>query len=343
MTFSVVQQQDLKSLNTLALPASAEYFARIESVPDLQQAIQWANEKQLQITLLGGGSNIVLASDIPGLVLKVAINGVELISEDDRQVLIRVGAGEDWPRLVEYTLDNNWYGLENLSLIPGCVGAAPVQNIGAYGVELAKRLHSVEVVCLENGTARVLSGDECEFGYRDSIFKRELRGKVAITSVTLSLSKKPDLVLTYPALQMAAGEVSGQNLTPKKISELVCEIRRSKLPDPVSTPNAGSFFKNPVISSTQAKTLRGKFPDMVQYPVSAVEVKLAAGWLIEKAGWKGRQIGDIAVHDRQALVLVNRGDGTGQQLLDVAGQIVDSVKQEFGVKLEMEPRILPEV
>lgn len=343
MTFTVAEQYDLKSLNTLALPARAEFFARIENVSDLQQAIQWAGERQLQITLLGGGSNIVLASDIPGLVLKMAIAGIELIDEDDQRVLIRIGAGENWPQLVEYTLDNDWYGLENLSLIPGCAGAAPVQNIGAYGVELAEYLHSVEVISLTTGGLKELSNAECEFGYRDSIFKRQLRGKVAITAVTLSLSKTANLVLTYPALQKVAGEFSEQELTPKKISELVSEIRRSKLPDPLDTPNAGSFFKNPVISSTQANKLRRQFPDMVQYPVSAVEVKLAAGWLIEKAGWKGRQIGDIAVHDRQALVLVNRGGGTGQQLLEVAVQIVDAVAQMFGTRLEMEPRILPEV
>ena len=345
MKLDIQQQVSLRPYNTLSLPGMAEHFVSVDSVEAMQRAVQQAIGKQWPITVLGGGSNLVLAQDLPGLVIHMAIPGVELLAETERSVQLRIGAGENWHQLVLHCLDNGWYGLENLSLIPGTVGAAPVQNIGAYGVELSDCLISVEVVDLSTGQIQTLDCEACRFGYRDSIFKRELKGKVAIVSVTLELSKQPKLQLSYPSLQQAVAELqqdSPSDVTPQQVSDLVCRIRQSKLPDPAQLPNAGSFFKNPVVSSQIAHNLQRDYPGMVTFPAADGQMKLAAGWLIERAGWKGHAVGDIAVHDKQALVLTNRGNGTGAQLLAVAADIVHSVEQMFGVTLEMEPRILPE-
>ena len=342
----IQQQLELKPYNTLSLPSLAEHFVSVDSVDALQQALQQAADNRWPITLLGSGSNIVLADDVPGLVIHIAIPGIELLAESDNSVQLCIGAGEDWHQLVQYCLQQGWYGLENLSLIPGTVGAAPVQNIGAYGVELADQLLSVDAVELCSGQRQTLNCKDCQFGYRDSIFKGELRGRVAIVSVTLELSKQPQLQLQYPALKQAVArlekELGRQQVTPQQVSELVCRIRQSKLPDPAQIANAGSFFKNPVVEAEAAKKLQLLHPEMVAYPVSGGQAKLAAGWLIEQAGWKGRAVGDIAVHDKQALVLINCGNGTGQQLLAVASEIAHSVQQLFGVALEIEPRVLPE-
>ncbi|MGS2722411.1 UDP-N-acetylmuramate dehydrogenase [Porticoccus sp. GXU_MW_L64] len=332
---------NLKPHNTLALPAMAEHFMAVQTQEQLYQALATASTNNWPVTLLGGGSNVVLAGDIPGLVIQMAIAGIELLEETEQAVQVQVGAGEDWHQFVQHCLQQGWYGLENLSLIPGTVGAAPVQNIGAYGMELAECLVSVDIVDLQNGESTTLDRQQCQFGYRDSVFKNALKNRVAIVSVTLELLKTASLKLDYPALQQAAEKLSAQQLTPQKISELVCQIRRSKLPDPASEPNAGSFFKNPVVSGEKAQQLKQQYPELVAYPLPDGNSKLAAGWLIEKAGWKGRRIGDIAIHHRQALVMVNCGEASGEQLLAVAGQVMESVKNNFGVELEMEPRVLP--
>ncbi|UTW46610.1 UDP-N-acetylmuramate dehydrogenase [bacterium SCSIO 12696] len=340
---TIRDQASLKPHNTLALPAVAERFVVVESLPQLQQVLAQARQQGWPITLLGGGSNVVLAADIPGLVIKVALPGIEVIAETTDSVQVTVAAGEDWHNFVLHSLGQGWYGLENLSLIPGTLGAAPVQNIGAYGVELADRLLSVDVVYLDSGKQQTLTRDQCQFGYRDSVFKHSLKDKVVITAVTLELSKQPQLVLDYPALQQALNDLKPEQVTPLVVSEQVCDIRRSKLPDPATEPNAGSFFKNPVVSAEQTQTLRQRFADLVAYPQPGGNSKLAAGWLIEKAGWKGHRLGDITVHHRQALVMVNCGEATGAELLAVAQQVVASVQEMFGVTLEMEPRVLPGV
>ena len=337
---NIQQNINLKPYNTLALPAVAEHFVAVQSIEQLRQALASAKNQGWPVTLLGGGSNVVVAGNIPGLVVRVAITGIEKIAESDQCVQIKVGAGEDWHNFVEHSLQSGWYGLENLSLIPGTVGAAPVQNIGAYGVELCERLLSVDMVDIRSGELTTLDRNACQFGYRDSIFKHSLKGKVVIVAVTLELLKTPEPVLEYPALKQAM-EQQQEPLTPQLVSQLVCQIRRSKLPDPAIEPNAGSFFKNPVVSAQKAQQLQQQFPDLVAYPLAEGNSKLAAGWLIEKAGWKGRRIGDIAIHHRQALVMVNCGQATGEQLLAVAQQVVNSVQEKFGITLQMEPRVLP--
>jgi len=333
----------LQPYNTLSLPATAEFFCRINTREDLFEALEWARQKHIPVTPLGGGSNLVLVDDLPGLVLQIAIPGIALApgSELGEQRNIHIGAGENWHQLVLYTLEKGWYGLENLSLIPGLAGAAPIQNIGAYGIELSELFHSLEAVHLPTGELHTMQADDCRFGYRDSLFKQAGRNQYVITAITLSLSVRPHLRLSYPALLQALEGCDAASLTPAMVSAAVCEVRRSKLPDPASLPNTGSFFKNPVVTEDQAAALRQQFPDIVCYPQTDGTVKLAAGWLVEQAGWRGVTRGRVGVHDRQSLVLVNFGDGTGAELLALAEEISDSVQQKFAVALEIEPTIYP--
>lgn len=359
----IQQQVSLLNYNTLALPSKAEHFCEITSETELCEALAWAREKQLSITLLGGGSNVVLAGDLAGLVIHIAILGVELVTGEEvpsesYQRIVRVGAGENWHQLVLYTLKQGWYGLENLSLIPGLTGAAPIQNIGAYGVELSDRFHSLEAIDLSSGESITMTLSDCQFGYRDSFFKGAGRDQYAITAINLLLSSKSDLCLEYPALKTyletksleresleteglegkRLGNKSIASVTPKQVSDAVCEIRRTKLPDPKDIANAGSFFKNPVISSEQMKVLQKQYPKLVSYDQPNGSKKLAAGWLVEQAGWKGVEQSGVGVHNKQALVLVNY-QGTGQALLSLAGDIQASVAEKFGITLEIEPRV----
>lgn len=349
----IQQQVSLLKYNTLALPSTAEYFCKISSTSELYEALAWAREKQLPIILLGGGSNVVLAGNLAGLVIHIAISGIaltngELVSQEDLvsgidsaqfERIIRVGAGENWHQLVLYTLEQGWYGLENLSLIPGLTGAAPIQNIGAYGVELSDRFHSLEAIKLSSGDSITMSLSDCQFGYRDSFFKGAGRDQYAITAINLRLSTKEDLCLEYPALNnFFEKNQSGAPITPKQVSDAVCAIRHSKLPDPKDIANAGSFFKNPVISSEQMSVLQEQYPNMVSYDQANGTKKLAAGWLVEQAGWKGVEQSGVGVHNEQALVLVNY-QGTGQALLSLAGDIQASVSDKFGITLEIEPRV----
>lgn len=330
----------LQSFNTLALPARAEFFCRIDTEETLLEALGWAREKGLGVTVLGGGSNVVLADDIPGLVIAMAIPGIGLQDQAGDQLAVRAGAGENWHQLVQHTLAQGWYGLENLSLIPGLAGAAPIQNIGAYGVELSERFISLEAIHIQSAERLSLSAEDCRFGYRDSFFKHAGRDQYVITAVTLALSTVPQLRLDYPALQQALAERNPAELTPALISKVVCEVRRSKLPDPAVLPNAGSFFKNPVISKEQSAALTRQYPGLVAYPQADGSVKLAAGWLVDQAGWKGVVRDGVGVHQQQALVLVNRGGGSAQ-LLSLAEEISQSVFTQFGVALELEPRVYP--
>ncbi|TNE93955.1 UDP-N-acetylmuramate dehydrogenase [Porticoccus sp.] len=330
----------LKSMNTLALPATAEYFCRVDTLDVLREALTWARDKNLKVTVLGGGSNVILADNIPGLVVAMAIPGIELDMQDNDRRLVHVGAGENWHQLVLHTLAKGWFGLENLSLIPGLAGAAPIQNIGAYGVELSEHFHSLAAIHVDTGEQVILSAEDCQFAYRDSVFKHAVRDQYVITSLTLALSSQPTLRLDYPALKQAIAQQNLSEVTPEVVSRVVCDIRRSKLPDPMDIPNVGSFFKNPVISSEQAEQLAGNYPQLVTYPQSDGSVKLAAGWLVDQTGWKGVSRGPVGVHQQQALVLTNRG-GTGQQLLELADEIIHSVQSKFAITLELEPRIYP--
>lgn len=328
----------LQGLNTLALPSIAQYYCEIASLEELQEARRFALEHRLPITLLGGGSNVVLGARIPGLVVRPMNTAIEAQSVAEQRMRVTVGAGKDWHQLVVQTLAHGWFGLENLALIPGNVGAAPIQNIGAYGVEIERFLRGVHAVELGSGESVWLSAADCELGYRDSIFKGRYRDRFAILAIELELSLTPTLTLEYPALRQALEASIVHDPAPLDVFEAVCDIRRAKLPDPTKTPNVGSFFKNPIVAAGDAQRLTQRYPELVRFPQPDGRVKLAAAWLIDRAGWKGLQVGNVGVHSQQALVLCHRGKGTAQELLELARQIAASVNAQFGVELEMEPR-----
>jgi len=329
---------DLRPLNTLGLPGRARHFAAVADLDDARAALAFARTRRLPVTVLGAGSNVVLAGDLPGLVIRVAIRGRRLVAERDGQLELRLGAGEDWHATVAHCLAQGWFGLENLALIPGTVGAAPVQNIGAYGVELAQRFVALEALEIATGVLRRFTPADCAFGYRDSFFKRAGRDRWLITAVTLALSRTPKLVLDYPALRAALAARPAPP-SPTAVAAAVCALRRARLPDPALLPNAGSFFENPVVPAAQAQALAARFPGLVTFAAPAGRVKLAAAWLIEQCGWKGVARDGVAVHDRQALVLIHRGGGAAA-LLALATAIRASVRERFGVELTPEPRIL---
>jgi len=288
---------------------------------------------------LGEGSNVVVAGDLQAMVLRQRTPGIRLLEDHGSNVVLRVGAGENWHALVQWTLRQGLFGLENLALIPGTVGAAPIQNIGAYGVELAPFVAAVHAVGIDDGEALTLSRLECTFGYRDSIFKRELRERVVITAVDLCLGRTPALNIDYPALSAALAGRDVAALTPHDVFEAVVNIRRARLPDPAAEPNVGSFFKNPVIAAEQAGDLAHRFPDIPLFPLAEGGFKTSAAWLIDYCGWKGRRRGGVGVHPGHALVLVNYGSDSGVELLSLAAEIADSVERTFAVALEIEPRI----
>lgn len=340
MTIAFSRNVDLQPHNTLAIAARAEWFIAVTEELLLPDVLAVAHQQQLALTVIGGGSNIVLRGDVPGLVVQIANKGFQRVAEDEQTICVRVAAGEVWDDWVKQSLELGYYGLENLSLIPGTVGASPVQNIGAYGVEIGELIEEVHGIEATSGRPVRLSAADCAFAYRDSIFKHQLSGKIIITAVTFRLFKKPQTNVMYPALREALS-VTDADISPLQIREAVCNLRRSKLPDPAIIPNAGSFFKNPVINLVQAEQLRARHPDMPAYPVDANSVKIPAAWLIDRAGWKGRAKGAVAVHHSQALVLTNPGRGNGNELLAFAEEIADNVKDHYGICLEMEPVVIP--
>lgn len=339
MSFQPQEQVDLRPYNSLGVSARARYFTSVRIQPQLQAALRWAMENEQPWLLMGGGSNLVLAGDVDGLVIRLEMSGKRVVHEDDEHVWVRAQAGENWHELVRWTLEQGWSGLENLSLIPGSVGAAPVQNIGAYGVELKDVMEQVLVLDAADFGLKHLSVDDCQFGYRDSLFKREA-GRRVILSVDLRLRKQPQLQLEYGAIAAELQQRGISQPSALDVSDAVIAIRQSKLPDPAQLANAGSFFKNPVIGAEQAAELKQQHPEMVQYPQADGQVKLAAGWLIEQAGWKGKAVGDAAVHQQQALVLVNKGQASGGDVLALAGQIQADITQRYGVQLEIEPVVV---
>jgi UDP-N-acetylmuramate dehydrogenase len=340
VTIAFSRNVDLQPHNTLAIAARAEWFVAITDEQQLPDVLAAAHQQQLALTVIGGGSNIVLRGDVPGLVVHIANKGFQRVAEDEQTIYVRVAAGEVWDDWVKQSLQLGYYGLENLSLIPGTVGASPVQNIGAYGVEIGELIKEVHGIEVASGRPIRLSAADCVFAYRDSIFKHRLSGKVIITAVTFRLFKKPQTNVVYPALRELLSATDAA-ISPLQIREAVCNLRRSKLPDPATIPNAGSFFKNPVISRVQAGQLQCRHPDMPAYPVDANLVKIPAAWLIDRAGWKGRVKGAVAVHHSQALVLTNPGRGKGDELLTLAEEIADNIKDYYGICLEMEPVVIP--
>ncbi|MDO8909822.1 MAG: UDP-N-acetylmuramate dehydrogenase [Pseudohongiella sp.] len=333
---------DLRRLCSFATAARARFFVALEQEDELPATLDEANDKDLPVLIMGGGSNMLLTENYPGLVVKIDLKGISVRADSSSadHVLLNAAAGENWHALVEYCLDNSFYGIENLALIPGSVGAAPVQNIGAYGVELSDVLVSVRYFDLRFQQVVQLSAQECQLAYRDSIFKQALKGSAVILSVCLRLAKKPDLKIAYPALQQALHDISDPSA--RDVFNAVCAVRRSKLPDPAVLGNAGSFFRNPVVSRTLYQTLLQQWPELPSYATDNPEkVKLPAAWLIERAGWKGKRHGDAGVHEQQALVLVNYGQATGLQILQLAKAVARSVQQQFNISLEPEVNVLP--
>ena len=335
----ILENYPLDSLNTLGLRASARYFVSVTSVDALRQALAFAREKQLVVVPLGGGSNVVLNDPVDALVMAVDLQGREVVQQDQQCVRVRAGAGENWHDFVLWTLAQNAWGLENLSLIPGNVGAAPIQNIGAYGVEIKDFFFSLEAIDVNTGELKTFSAQDCAFGYRDSVFKGELKDQFIITSVAFDLDCRLTPKLNYGHLQGLLDErLNGAEPTAMDISQAVCDIRQQKLPDPKDLGNAGSFFKNPVVSAAKLDSLRQDYPEIVAYPAGE-QWKLAAGWLIDKAGLRGIREGDLGTYQHQALVLVNHGQATGKDVVEFSGMIQSKVMAMFGVKLEREPRI----
>ncbi len=330
---------DLKSKTTFAVSATADCFIRLDSVSAIQQAIPQIKKFQDKL-VLGGGSNILFVGDYSGLILYPQLFGVELLLETDEMVRVSVGASENWHQWVLQATEKGWYGLENLALIPGTVGASPVQNIGAYGVEVKQLIHKVECVDLNSGKLQCFTNHECEFAYRDSLFKRAGQGRYLVTRVEFNLSKIADLNLSYqPLIEFFDGNY---NVTPKDVLERVCQIRQQRLPDPAKLANAGSFFKNPVVDSDLYEKLKLEYPDIAAYP-NGDNFKLAAAWLIDRAGFKGKRFGNVGVHEFQALVLVNFGESNGEKngpkLKQLAEIIQKAVFDKYAVHLEAEVRI----
>ena len=334
---------DLQPYNTLKLPARARFFAEVCDLEQLQETLAWAGHRKLDVMPLGGGSNVVLAGDYPGLVLVINLTGRSVIekSSDQEQILVRAGAGENWHEFVLWTLEQSCFGLENLSLIPGSVGAAPIQNIGAYGVEIKDVFHSLEAVNIVTGELVVFGADECRFGYRDSVFKGADRDCFVIVSVTFALSRRFTPYLGYGHLHKAVTEAAGdQVVTGRLVSDVICQVRSAKLPDPDSLGNAGSFFKNPVVADAHYRRLLLEEPELVAFPAVAGYWKLAAGWLIDRCGFKGvKRSTGAGVYQHQALVLVNHGTAQGEDILNLAKDIQAAVWSRFGVDLEIEPRV----
>lgn len=339
MSLQVQAGVSLKRYNSFGVDVSARWFIEVHDDQQVREALAYAAQRQLSVMLLGGGSNLLLTRDVEALVLRMASRGIRLLRDDGDLVLIEAEAGEPWHPFVQWTLQQGFVGLENLSLIPGTVGAAPMQNIGAYGVELKDSFAGLTALDRHSGELREFSLAECEFAYRDSLFKRA-SGRWVILRVRFALSRSAPLHLDYGPVRQRLLEQGVAVATAMDVSRAICAIRSEKLPDPAQLGNAGSFFKNPLVSAELAEHLRREYADLVAYPQSDGRVKLAAGWLIERAGWKGFREGDAGVHHLQALVLVNHGRASGQQLLALAQRIQADIAQRFAVELEIEPNLL---
>lgn len=332
---------DLFPYNTFQIHASASLLLRVNAVEDLIELTRRKDLMTGRVLILGGGSNILMTGDYEGLVVKNEIGGIQLLDEDDDNVTVRAGAGVTWHEFVRYCVDRDWGGVENLSLIPGTVGAAPMQNIGAYGVEIRETVSSVDAVELASGEVRTFSNAECRFGYRESVFKNEARGRYFISSVTLSLTRRNHAINTsYGSVRELLSEKGITEPTIRNVSEAVIAIRKSKLPDPALIGNAGSFFKNPSVDDASLAFIRTMAPVVPTFPGEGGLTKVPAGWLIEQCGWKGVTLGNIGVHKHQALVLVNYGEGKGADIWDLAMKIKESVRDKFGVTLQPEVNVI---
>ena len=329
----------LKGFNTFGIDVRAKEFVVVNSHQDLFDLILKRDLAKEKFLMLGGGSNILFTKDFDGLLIKNEITGIEIMKEDAQQVLVRVGAGMIWHEFVLYCIERGWGGLENLSLIPGTVGASPIQNIGAYGVEVKDLIVEVEGIDLVQKNTRKIKSQDCAFEYRDSIFKTDLKNKFLITAVVFKLTKQHRLHIEYGAIKDELSKMMVDHPTIKDVSNAVINIRQSKLPDPNIIGNAGSFFKNPVVSAKKLHDIKSIHPSIISFP-NGSDFKLAAGWLIEQAGWKGYREGNVGCHEKQALVLVNHGNASGTEILQLAQKIQQSVYSKFGVELEIEVNII---
>jgi UDP-N-acetylmuramate dehydrogenase len=328
----------LKTLNTFGIDAIAKQYFCFSEEHELIEFLSSLTKNPQPLFILGGGSNVLFTKDFEETIIHPQNKGVSIVEENEENVLVQVGAGEEWDDFVAWAVGHFYYGVENLSLIPGNVGAAPIQNIGAYGVEVCQVIEKVKTIDIERGNEKWFQNQDCNFGYRSSIFKTELRGKFIITEVFFRLQKQGELNTSYGNIKAELAKYPEINL--KTLRQAVIGIRRSKLPDPEIIGNAGSFFKNPVVAANKARKLLEKYPTMPNYSADDEMIKLAAGWLIEQCGWKGKRIGNAGVHERQALVLVNHGNATGTEIADLSEKIKDSVNAKFGVELETEVNVL---
>jgi len=336
---NILHNYSLKNYNTFGIDAKAKYFASFRSEAELTALLKNSICKTEPLFILGGGSNILLTQDFEGIVLANNIKGIDVISEDEQSISIEVGAGEVWHDFVLWSINQNLSGIENLALIPGLVGASPMQNIGAYGVEVKDVITRVNYIEIRSGNKKSFTNSECNFGYRNSIFKEELRGKVVITKVVYKLSKTPLKNIKYGAITEELKRLKKEP-SPGNIAQAVINIRSSKLPDPKVLGNSGSFFKNPIIETSQFEEMKKEFPEMVGYTISENKTKIAAGWLIDNAGLKGYRKADAGVHKNQALVLVNYGNATGTEIINLAKEVQQKVKEKYGISIEPEVNIL---
>lgn len=330
----------LKTYNTFGIQVYCNEFIDITDETQIIEFINKNKDRKSNFLIIGSGSNILFTENFDGTILKNSLNGISLISEDENEVIIKIASGEVWSEIVNYCVEKDWGGIENLSLIPGTAGAAPVQNIGAYGVELKDVLLKVEAIDMLSGEKISLSNESCKFGYRNSIFKDEYKGKCFIVSITIKLNKNSQLNTSYGDISRVLKEIGIINPSIKDVSNAVIQIRKSKLPDPAITGNAGSFFKNPVIDISFFKKLKEKFPDIKSFPDESNKMKIAAAWLIENSGLKGYNNGNAAIHDKQPLVIINKGNATGNEIKDLADFVIKTVNEKFGIVLTPEVNIL---
>lgn len=335
----IISGYPLKKYNSFGIDVSARYFTEVNSIAGFKELQQSTIYKNTPLLILGGGSNLLFTKDFAGLVVKNNLLGIEIIKQEQEHVWIKAAAGENWHNFVLWCVDNKYAGIENLSLIPGCIGAGPMQNIGAYGVEIKDVCHEVHAIDLQTGQEKIFTNTDCKFGYRESVFKHNYKNKYLITAVVFKLNKKPLFNTSYGAIEQELKAMGVTELSIKAISDAVIRIRSSKLPDPAKIGNAGSFFKNPEVSRQKHDELKQQFPNLVAYVLDNGNYKLAAGWLIEQCGFKGKRFGDAGVHANQALVLVNYGHAKGDEIYNLSQQILDTVKDTFDVTLEREVNI----
>ena len=336
----IIENYPLLNLNTFGLDVKAKYFTSINTVNELIEIKKTNEFKDLELLVLGGGSNILFTKDFDGLVILNNIKGKEIIVQNHHSVFLKIGAGENWHELVMYCVDKGWGGIENLSLIPGNTGTAPMQNIGAYGVEIKETFVELEALEISSGKIVKFNNSDCEFGYRESVFKNKMKNQYIILNITLELNKNPVLNVNYGDVKAILENRNIKNPSIKDVSNAIINIRRSKLPDPKKIGNSGSFFKNPIVSLKKLKLIKNKYPKIISYKINENEFKIAAGWMIEIAGWKGKRFNNFGVHEKQALVLVNYGLANGIEIFNLSEKIILDIKDKFGITLEREVNII---